>query len=264
MTIYNSTDAHFQACAGIVPGQAGEGVARTTSRPGEKTSAGKGCTVSGDPGGRRIVLIHANSSESRAWARLLRSVPPGQEWVAVARPDPRPDPWPDPGPVPNASPHGEPEMQAASLRPLLAQRRGRKPLLIGCGAGVPVALRAALDFPDLIGGLLLIDPSSAEPARAGVLRRIAARLMAPARRSVMAELHAMLPQLGTIRAPVTLMHGKDERQSLGASLIEQALVGCRNLTVVAVPGEQVQPTKHEAVVRGALIALVGAVERGGA
>lgn len=255
MTIDYNADAPFQACAGILPGQAGEGAARTTSRPGEKTwtgkGAGKGCTVSGDPGGRRIVLIHASSSEARAWARLLRSVPPGQEWVAVTRPD-------------NASPHGEPEMQAASLRPLLTQRRGRKPLLIGCGAGVPVALRAALDFPDLIGGLLLIDPSSGEPARAGVLRRLAARFMPPAPRSVMAELQPMLPQLGTIRAPVTLMHGKDERPGLGASFLELALTGCRNLTVVAVPGEQVQPTKHEAAVRGALTALVGAVERGGA
>lgn len=262
MTIYNSAEAHFQACAGIVSGQAvsgkaGEGVARTTSR-----DAGKGCTISGDPAGRRIVLIHANSSESRAWARLLRSVPSGQEWVAVARPDPLPDPAPTA--LSSSLRGGEPEMQAASLRPLLAQRRGRKPLLVGCGAGVPVALRAALDFPDLIGGLLLIDPSSADPIRAGVLRRIAARLMPPVARSVMAELHAMLAQLGTIRVPVTLMHGKDEQQGLGASFLEQALTGCRNLTVVAVPGEQVQPAKHESAVRGALTALVGAVERGGA
>jgi len=248
LTIYDSAQAHFEACIGIVPGQAGDGVARPASR-----GAGKGCIVAGDPAGRRIVLVHANSSEARAWARLLRSVPSGQEWVAVARPDPGPP----------AMRGAEPGVQAASLRPLLTQRRGRRPLLVGCGTGVPVALRAALDFPDLIGGLLLIDPSSAEPARLNVLRRIAARLVPPIPNSAAAELHAMAPQLGAIRVPVTLMQGKDELPGQGTAFLEQALTGCRNLTVVAVPGEHVQPAKHESAVRGALTALVGAVERGG-
>ncbi|WP_155903497.1 hypothetical protein [Azospirillum brasilense] len=46
--------------------------------------------------------------------------------------------------------------------------------------------------------------------------------------------------------------------------MEQRLTGCRNLTVVTVPGQQVVPAKHESAIRGALAALVTSVERGGA
>ncbi len=230
----------------------GDGAARCGARDA-------GCIVAGDPAGRRIVLVHANSTEARAWNRLLRAVPAGQEWVSVARPDP--------GPTTGASlvRGGDPGVQAAALRPLLTLRRARKPLLVGCGTGVSVALRAALDFPDLVGGLLLIDPTVAEAARPSVLRRLAARLMPPAIRSTAAELQSMGPLLASIRVPVTLVQGKDEPPGLlGTPFLEQALSGCRNLTVVTVPGDHVQPTKHESAVRTALSALVAAVERGGA
>ncbi|WP_448204170.1 alpha/beta fold hydrolase [Azospirillum sp. sgz302134] len=247
MTIHSSAEGHARDTLGIMT--AGDGTGRSAGR-----DAGAGCALAGDPAGRRIVIVHANSSEARAWGRLLRSVPAGQEWVAVARPEPR-DPRPDAGS----------SVSGSGLRPLLAVRRARKPLLVGCGTGVPVALRAALDFPELVGGLLLIDPTVAEPARPNVLRRIAARLLAPAIRSTAAELQAMGPTLGTIRVPVTLVQGKEEPAGfLGTPFLEQALTGCRTLTVVTVAGEHVLPTKHESAVRGALAALVASVERGGA
>lgn len=239
----------------------GDGAARCGARD---IGAGAGCIVAGDPAGRRIVLVHANSSEARAWNRLLRAVPAGQEWVSVARPDPGPTPN---GTLAGASlvRGGDPGVQAAALRPLLTLRRARKPLLVGCGTGVPVALRAALDFPDLVGGLLLVDPTVAEATRPSVLRRLAARLMPPAIRSTAAELQSMGPLLASIRVPVTLVQGKDEPPGLlGTPFLEQALSGCRNLTVVTVPGDHVEPAKHEPAVRTALSALVAAVERGGA
>ncbi|AWJ84575.1 hypothetical protein TSH58p_14180 [Azospirillum sp. TSH58] len=219
---------------------------------------GPGCIVAGDPAGRRIILVHAASSESRAWTRLLRAVPAGQEWVAVPRPDPAPI---------NGSSRlrGDPGVPAAALRPLLALRRSRKPLLIGCGSGVSVALRAVLDFPELVGGLLLIDPMTGEAVRPGVFRRIAARILPPVVRDSAAELQAMAPVLDAVRVPVTLVQGKDVPDGLpGASFLEQRLTGCRNLTVVTVPGQQVLPAKHESAIRGALAALVASVERGGA
>lgn len=261
MTIHSSADGH--ASAGLADGHAsagfsdghasagfgikpsGDGAARCGARD-IGAGCGAGCAVAGDPSGRRIVLVHANSSEARAWTRLLRAVPAGQEWVSVARPDPGPT-------------------TAAALRPLLTLRRARKPLLVGCGTGVSVALRAALDFPDLVGGLLLVDPTGGEAARPSVLRRIAARLMPPAVRSTAEELQSMGPLLASIRVPVTLVQGKDEPPGLlGTPFLEQALSGCRNLTVVTVPGVHVQPAKHEPAVRTALAALVAAVERGGA
>ncbi len=236
LTIRISADARFKAGMDAMPGPAGAGIAR----------AAPGGAVAGEPAGRRIVLVHAGSGgEARSWERLLRAIAPGQDCVAVARP----------------AGHGDPAVQAAALRPLLVLRRMRRPLLIGCGAGAPVALHAALDFPDLVGGLLLVGASSAEPAPSGMLRRLAARLMPPAGRG--GELHAITPRLPAIRVPVMLMQGADEPPGLGVGVLEPALTGCRTLTVVTVPGGQVLPGKHETAVRGALAALVGAVERNG-
>lgn len=220
---------------------------------------GPGCIVAGDPAGRRIILIHATSSDSRAWTRLLRAVPAGQEWVAVPRPDPTP--------INGASRlrGGDPGVPAAALRPLLALRRSRKPLLVGSSGGVPVALRAVLEFPELVGGLLLIDPMAEEATRPGMFRRIAARILPPVVCDSAAELQAMAPALDAIRVPVMLVQGKDMPAGFaGGSFLEQRLTGCRNLTVVTVPGQQVLPAKHESAIRGALAALVASVERGGA
>ncbi|CAO3442519.1 hypothetical protein [Azospirillum argentinense] len=255
MTIHSSAGRPAGAAFGIVPSSPGEA---PTARCGASREVGPGCVVAGDPAGRRIILVHAASSESRAWTRLLRAVPAGQEWVAVPRPDP--------APINGASRlRGDPGVPAAALRPLLALRRSRKPLLIGCGSGVSVALRAVLDFPELVGGLLLIDPMAGEAVRPGVFRRIAARILPPVARDSAAELQAMGPMLDAVRLPVTLVQGKDGPDGVpGASFLEQRLTGCRNLTVVTVPGQQVLPAKHESAIRGALAALVASVERGGA
>lgn len=256
MTIHSSAGRPAGAAFGIVPSSPGEA---PTARCGASREVGPGCLVAGDPAGRRIILVHAASSESRAWTRLLRAVPVGQEWVAVPRPDP--------APISGASRlhGGDPGVPAAALRPLLALRRSRKPLLIGCGSGVPVALRAVLDFPELVGGLLLIDPMTEETARPGVFRRIAARILPPVVRDSAAELLAMAPALDAVRVPVTLVQGKDVPDGFaGTSFLEQRLTGCRTLTVVTVPGQQVLPSKHESAIRGALAALVASVERGGA
>lgn len=272
MTIHSSAGRPAGAAFGIAPPSAGETPAARCGASWDGASwdagrdtgreSGPGCVVAGDPAGRRIVLIHANSGEARAWTRLLRSVPAGQEWVAVPRPDPGP-----PGAMTGAGRMrgSDPGVQAAALRPLLALRRARKPLLVGCGGGVPVALRAALDFPELVGGLLLIDPMAEGAARPGMFRRIAARILPPVARDCAAELQAMASSLDAIRVPVMLVQGKDEPDGVtGASFLEQRLTGCRTLTVVTVPGQQVLPAKHEAAIRGALAALVASVERGGA
>ena len=260
MTIHSSAGRPAGAAFGIMPPSAGE--AQTASCGAFRDTggdAGPGCIVAGDSAGRRVVLVHANSGEARAWTRLLRAVPAGQEWVAVPRSDP--------GAVAGASRlrGGDSGAQATALRPLLVLRRARKPLLVGCGGGVPAVLRAALDFPELVGGLLLVDPMAEDTAKPGMFRRIAARILPPAVRGSVAELQAMAPGLDAIRVPVTLVQGKDEPDGVpGAFFLEQRLTGCRTLTVVTVPGQQVLPAKHESAIRGALAALVASVERGGA
>lgn len=227
-------------------GAAGVGGGRPASRNG-----GPVCRIAGDPAGRRVVLIHGDSTEARGWDRLLPAVPAGQEWVSVVR---------------ARADGGAPGLLAAALRPLLAVRRLRKTLLVGCGAGVPEALRVALDGPDLVGGLLLIDPADADEERPGMFRRIAARLRSSAADGATDGLRELAPLLGAIRMPVMVLQGRsDPSRPNATSTLERALTGCRTLTVVTVPAARVVPSRHEGALRGALTALTAlaaAVERG--
>lgn len=202
----------------------------------------------GDPAGRRIVLLHDHSGQNKGWGRLLRTVPAGQEWVAI-----------------RCCPDASHAVQAAALRPLLTVRRGRRPLLVGCGEGAAVALRAALEHPGLIGGVLLVGASEAErpPLAARLLPRSVRRAVtgwSAAGAGPLAELEALAPMLGAIRVPVVLVEG----DAAAATLLERSLTGCRTLTAVTVSGAPLHPTRHETDVRGALATLVAAVERGGA
>jgi pimeloyl-ACP methyl ester carboxylesterase len=51
-------------------------------------------------------------------------------------------------------------MQSACLAPLLRLgKSAKKPILVGHSLGGPVAARLAMDYPDEVGGLILVAPS---------------------------------------------------------------------------------------------------------
>ncbi|MBP2229065.1 alpha/beta hydrolase [Azospirillum agricola] len=185
--------------------------------------------TAGDPWGRRVIFLHPGKG---AWWRLLHSVPPGQEWMTV----------PAPG---------------DALRPLLVERAGRKPVLVAGVLTAAAALGAALDHPETVGGVMIVDDVGAESALRRRLNAMAALIGLPMDGH---GLGALEPELSALRVPVTLMQGSAPAGVM--PVLESGLTGCRTLTVVAVPdAAAVRPRTHAPDLRNALAALIAAVER---
>ena len=120
---------------------------------------------------------------------------------------------------------GEPERsleaQAADLAPLLRLgHSNRKPILVGHSLGGPVAARLAMDYPDDVGGLILVAPSidpdlekfewyrhvgNVFPFRQWLPTEfdVSNQEILPLKR----ELKQMMPLWSSIRVPVTVIQG---------------------------------------------------------
>jgi len=114
--------------------------------------------------------------------------------------------------------------QVAALAPLLNLSRSKqKPILVGHSLGGPVAARLAMDYPDRVGGLILVAPSidpdlekkewyrplgNAFPVRYWLPTelRVSNQEILPLKE----ELRQMLPLWATIRVPVIVIQGEDD------------------------------------------------------
>ena len=114
--------------------------------------------------------------------------------------------------------------QAAVLEPILdGNRSGRPAILVGYSLGGPVAVRAAINYPDKVGGLVLVaasvDPElekDAWYAKVSRWRIVSWIIPQPFKdaddeiKPLKGELQAMLPRWQEIRVPVTVLQGKDD------------------------------------------------------
>lgn len=169
----------------------------------------------GDAGGRRVILVHGTPGSAGGWASYLANPPAGLEMVALDRPG-------FGSSTPEQAVTGLPE-QAAALAPLMQTRAGKRPILVGHSLGGPVVARAAIDYPDRVGGLIIIA-GSLDPDLEKVhflqpvgewwgVRALLPRTIRNANRELMAledELREMAPRLGEIACPVTLIHGTQD------------------------------------------------------
>ncbi|WP_391348804.1 alpha/beta fold hydrolase [Azospirillum sp. A23] len=188
----------------------------------------------GDPSGRRVIFLHPGKG---AWWRLLDHVPAGQEWLTV----------------PAAA-------GAAMLSPLLVERGGRRPVLVAGAVTAPLAIAAALDFPEQVGGVMIVDDVGAESPMRRRWNALTACFGRPLPTMPTGDLGDLESELPAVRVPVILIQGSDPA-GLFARL-ESGLTGCRTLTVVAVSdAAAIRPRTHATELRGALLALVSAVER---
>lgn len=169
----------------------------------------------GDPDGPRVIYIHGTPGSGDGWADFLVDPVAGWESIAVDRLG-----FGKSGPK-----GGEPsfQTQAEAIAPLLVERRGRKPIVVGHSLGGPIAARLAADHPDLVGGLVIVagslDPEQEKP---GLAQSIATtdlvRFFLPrALDNSMGELNAakeqttlLGPVLGSITCPVIIVHGTDD------------------------------------------------------
>ena len=114
--------------------------------------------------------------------------------------------------------------QAAALAPLLRlSRSGRKPILVGHSLGGPVAARLAMDYPDEVGGLILVAPSIDPDLEKKEWYRAVGNVF-PFRQwlpteldvsnqeilPLKGELEQMMPLWARIRVPVIVIQGEDD------------------------------------------------------
>jgi len=133
-------------------------------------------TVEGSPG-RRLVLLHGFTQGPGSWDRLLASLDPSLEVVRVT--------LPGHGPAEGGSAHVRLPFEAAAgaVADAVAATAGPEPATwFGYSLGGRLALRAALDRPDLVGALVLlgatagIEDAAARADRVEIDERLASGL----------------------------------------------------------------------------------------
>lgn len=166
----------------------------------------------GSASGRRIIFVHGTPGSASGWADYLISVLDGCQYIAVDRP---------------GYGFSEPEhavvsleQQAHAISPLLKMNCDSKTILVGHSSGASVVIQTALDYPDRVGGVLLLagayDPELEEAVwlqligRLGSVSKLLPRAINNANRELLSLKGGLLAQadrLHGIRIPVEVVHG---------------------------------------------------------
>ena len=157
--------------------------------------------------------MHGTPGSWDNFSAYIEDPPPGLELVALDRP----------GFGSSEPSHAVPALtdQVAAIEPLLVERDGRWPVLVGHSLGGPIIVRAAVEHPDRVGGLVVLagnmDPELEDlrwynhvgafisPFLSRNLRNSNDEL-GPQR----AELELLAPLLDQVRCPVLIVHGLDD------------------------------------------------------
>ena len=164
-----------------------------------------------NPNARRIIFVHGSPGDWKAWADYLVEPPGAFDLIAIDRPG-----YGESGKAPVTS-YAE---QARAIEPFLINQGGGWPILVGHSLGGPIVARAAADYPDRVGGLLILagslDPTCESPR--WYTRIFASRLTrwvlpGPLKQSnlemlaSLTETQLLAPLLERITCPVIVVHG---------------------------------------------------------
>jgi len=172
--------------------------------------------IAGDPAQPRLIFIHGSPGGSSSYAQYLREPVADLEAIAVdrlgygaSRPDEVVVSF---------------EEQAAAIAPLLEERQGHWPIVVGHSLGGPIAARLAADYPDRVGGLIIVagslNPEFEDvrwyqrlagswivyPFLADFLQRATLEMFA-----CREQVELLEPLLDEIRCPVIVIHGTTDR-----------------------------------------------------
>lgn len=215
------------------------GIKRQSKRADSPGGALVSFLQAGTSPGRRVIFIHGTPGNARGWADYLLAVPEGHEYIALDRP---------------GYGFSEPEhavvslqRQAQAVAPFLDAHCGRKTILVGHSSGAAVAMQTALDYPDRVGGMLLLagafDPELEEAVWLQIIGRLkpVSKLLPRAINNANQELLSLkcglLAQAGRLHEvsmPVELVHG--DRDPLvpiaNVSYLQRSLINASLETLV--------------------------------
>ncbi len=221
--------------------------------------------ASGDPSAQRVIFIHGTPGKAADFAAFIRDPVDGLEMVSIDRPG-------FGGSTPQSAVPALAD-QAAAIEPLLVERDGRWPILVGHSLGGPIGCRVAADFPDRVGGLVIaagsLDPDLEivyfiqHVGDFGPISAILPRVLRNSNRELIPlekELRELQLLLSGIRAPTIIVHGDED------SLVPVANVSfmTENIpadiiveTVMLKGASHFLPWRQEEVLRDAIRKLAG-------
>lgn len=152
--------------------------------------------------------------------------------------------------------------------PLLVERDGKRPVLVGHSLGGPIVLRLAADRPDAVGGVVVlagsVDPALERPRWynvAGAVPPIPWLLPAALRRAneeifaAPRETQALAKVLGRVVCPVVIVQGQRDTlvPAANADYLLNALPNAERVELMLLPGAgHFLPWEHESTVRRAI------------
>lgn len=218
--------------------------------------------------GRRIIFLHGTPGNAKGWVDYLLDVPGGRLHIALDRlgygfSNPK---------------HAVVSLkrQAQAVVPFLKVTKDRKAILVGHSSGASVAVQTALDYPDSVGGLLLLagafDPDLEEASWLqpfGTLKsisRLLPRVIDNANRELLGLRRGLLAQadrLHQISMPVGVVHGDSDPLVPSANLnyLQRKLNDAPLDMVMVKHGDHFIPWNSKATVEAALKRLIDKVRQ---
>ncbi|MGQ0627441.1 MAG: alpha/beta fold hydrolase [Phycisphaerales bacterium] len=247
--------------------------ARMLSVPREQVTLADGQGVlsylrAGESGRPRLVYVHGTPGDATEWANYLTSPVEGLESIAVDRLG-----FGQSGPAATTSFADH----ARSLGPLLVEREGQWPILLGHSLGGPIVALAAANQPEKVRAIVILagslDPALEEPkwynfaAEWAIFSWLLSENLLTANREIMAarrETLALQGALSGVRCPVVVVQGgKDELvPRANVEYMKRMFVSAASMEVIELPNAgHFLPWEHEPVVRSAIERAVRASGR---
>ena len=221
---------------------------------------------SGNPSLGRIVYVHGSPGNSGAWEDYLLDPVGGLDSIAIDRPGF--------GQTRPRRPEPSLAVQASALEPFLEpDAAGRLPVLVGHSIGGPVVVRAAVDYPDRVGAIVVVA-GSVDPAQESMkwfndlaaeptVRGLIPEPLAFSNDEIMplaGELEMLRDRLDAIRCPVVIVHARDDRLVPFANvdyMRRRFPAGTIRDLILLDDGDHFLPWNRVTVVRGAIEKAVG-------